>query len=142
MIRQPAPQASVTEVRIFTRTIWRLGGHSTFGEAATSRITGGVVSTTVMVVEHEATLVPSVTPTASRLVPSGNDPERETLTEAPGELAGTRLVCTPVPFKNHTTTMASPSGSETCAVSCVSTPHSTTVAGGQVTVGTPLLLPA
>jgi len=138
ILQRAAPQLSVTKARIFTLTILWFGGHRIFGEAATSLITGAVASTTVMVVEHEATFVPSVTPTSRTFAPGGNEPERDTLANAPGALAGTRLVSIAIPFNAHTTTIASPSGSDTCAVSCASSPHSTTAAGGQVTVGVPL----
>src|SRR5260370_37089421 len=61
-----ASHVSVTCAKTRTFTHLSLGGQSTFGSAATLVITGGVVSTTLMTVPHEAVLPPeslTVTPT-------------------------------------------------------------------------------
>src|SRR6266853_3971184 len=99
-------------------------------------MTGGVVSTTVTVVEQEAVLVAvSVTVTPITLVPSGKSPMKETFTAAGGLLAGRVLVWRPPPFKVQTTVRASPSGSDTRTVSKAGVAHSTVLGVGQLTDG-------
>src|SRR5258706_11313180 len=99
-------------------------------------MTGGVVSTTVMVEEQEAVL-PAESDTAMPMlfVPSGKTAVSDTLFSALGALAARLLVCTARPFKLQTTVMASPSGSATVAVSVALLAHSATAGAGHVNTG-------
>src|SRR5438045_215255 len=117
-------------------TILWFGGHNTLGLALMLESTGGVVSTTVIIVEQDVELVAlSVTVTATTLVPSGKTPEKETLTAPGGLLTGKVLVWRPAPLRVQTTVKPSPSGSDTKTVTCAMVAHSTVLAAGQLTVG-------
>ena len=67
-----------------------MGGQRTLGLAMAETITGGIVSTTVTIVEHDAVLVSeSDTKTAIILVPNGKWATNETFVATGGLLAGT-----------------------------------------------------
>src|SRR6266852_4237483 len=96
---------------------------------------GGVVSTTVTTVEHDAELpTGSVTVMASTLVPRGRTPLNETSPPPVGP-AGSEFVCTGVPFKLHTTVSGAPGGPETMTVTVVAVPHSLVLFAAQIIAG-------
>src|SRR5712691_6637790 len=98
-------------------------------------MTGGVVSTTVTIVEHDAELpTGSVTVMASTLVPRGRTPVNETSPPPVGP-AGREFVCTLVPFKLQTTVSAAPGGPETMTVTVVAVAHSLVLFAAQMIVG-------
>src|SRR5882724_2015975 len=71
-------QVSCTRACTVTFTILWLGGQSEEGSALAETITGGVVSTTTIAVEHDTVLFPaSVTITSMTLVPSGRTSVKE-----------------------------------------------------------------
>src|SRR5260221_6718757 len=95
-------------------------------------MTGGVVSTTVTKVEHDAELpIGSMTVTESTLVPSGRTPVNETSPPAVGP-GGREFVCTAVPFKLQTTVSGAPGGPETMTVTVVAVPHSLVLFAAQM----------
>src|SRR5256885_16748771 len=98
-------------------------------------MTGGVVSTTVTTVEHDAELVAeSVTVMVSTLAPRAKTPVKET--SPPAVTAAAReFVCTLVPFKFQTTVRAVPDAPETMAVTVVAVAHSLVLFAAQMIVG-------
>src|SRR6266446_2833795 len=131
-----ALHSSTTTALRFTTTIRWSGGQSAFGFAVTASISGGVVSTTLISVEHDAELAAlSATATVMRFVPTGSSANSETSACVVGLSAGTVFVWTGSPFNSQTTVSGSPSRSFTRTRTSTGLPHSTVADGGQVIVG-------
>src|ERR1051325_7201010 len=120
---------------MLTDFILLFGGQRTSGLAAALLMTGGLASTTGMVVEQGAELpAKSIAVTVIPFVPSGSILVKKTFVPSVEPPPDNELVWTPTPFKVQTTNDA-PSLSDTSALMVVADPHSTVELVGQLTEG-------
>src|SRR5215467_14646639 len=99
-------------------------------------MTGGFVSTTVMVVLHEAELVPvSATTTAIVFVPTGRTAAKETFVPKMDWAPGIELVCMGKPFTDQITPRSLPCGSPIATLTVLVVLHETVAGSGHVITG-------